>query len=58
MRWDWELFKIEAEKVLAKWWWLYLLVCIVALPLMFQMLGLGGDGNTCSYVGRYADLYC
>jgi hypothetical protein len=58
VRWDWELFKIEAEKALAKWWWLYLLIGFAGLPLLFLLLGQGGGGSTCNEVGRYADLYC
>lgn len=59
MRWDWELFKIEAERSLARWWWLYLLIGIVGLPALFMLLGLGGSGGSaCNEVGRNADIYC
>lgn len=57
MRRRWDLFWFGVEDVMARWWWLYLIIGVVIVPMLMWQMGFRGssDGADCINYGVRAE---
>lgn len=53
---DWQKIGFWLEDAMARWWWAYIILGSIVLPLMLAAMGFGGAGTSPDGCVRYSSF--